>query len=236
MAPGYWRSIRRLTFFHVQRFIEALLAECGLHQAEKSRPQIAPIRPLRISGRWQAGFALDFHTKTSRFMGYDEYGHRLFDTTYTEVGDLLYRFKYQGDLAVKDDLVETIVNFIKSWNPDIEVIVPVPSTRAARPVQPVPILAKAIGQKLGIPVVPRCIKKVKKITPLKDISDNAARRQILRGAFQVRSTQVADKRVLLFDDLYRSGATLNTITEALYDQGKVAAVYALTVTRTRSKK
>lgn len=40
--------------------------------------------------------------------------------------------------------------------------------------------------------------------------------------------------MLLFDDLFRSGATMNSITAALYDDGKVADVFALTVTRTRS--
>jgi hypothetical protein len=35
-------------------------------------------------------------------------------------------------------------------------------------------------------------------------------------------------------DLYRSGATMDAITAALYDDGRVADVFALTVTRTRS--
>jgi len=38
----------------------------------------------------------------------------------------------------------------------------------------------------------------------------------------------------LFDDLYRSGATMDAITTALYEQGKAADVFALTITRTRS--
>ena len=39
---------------------------------------------------------------------------------------------------------------------------------------------------------------------------------------------------LLFDDLYRSGATMNEITTTLYDQGSAADVFVLTITRTRS--
>ncbi|HSB73357.1 MAG TPA: phosphoribosyltransferase family protein [Candidatus Methylomirabilis sp.] len=42
------------------------------------------------------------------------------------------------------------------------------------------------------------------------------------------------KSVLLVDDLYRSGATLNAVTEALRTKGKVSAVYAFAPTRTRS--
>lgn len=43
------------------------------------------------------------------------------------------------------------------------------------------------------------------------------------------------RHVLLFDDLHRSGATMNAITEALYDDGDAAEVFALTITRTRSR-
>jgi len=169
-------------------------------------------------------------------LGYDEYGHQLFDTTYTEVGDLLYRLKYRGDLSIKDELVETIVNFIKSWNPPVDIIVPVPPTRSDRKVQPVIILSEAIGSKLGISVLPKCIRKVKGISELKDVYDFNKRHELLSGAYEVQSQPLINKRVLLFDDLYRSGATMNTIAELLYNKGKVADVYALTVTRTRSRR
>jgi hypothetical protein len=43
----------------------------------------------------------------------------------------------------------------------------------------------------------------------------------------------AEKRFA--SDLFRSGATMNAITGALYDQGRARDVYALTLTRTRSK-
>lgn len=42
-------------------------------------------------------------------------------------------------------------------------------------------------------------------------------------------------KILLFDDLYRSGATMNAITEVLYDEGYADDIYALTITRTRSR-
>jgi competence protein ComFC len=40
--------------------------------------------------------------------------------------------------------------------------------------------------------------------------------------------------ILLFDDLYRSGATMDAITAELYESGKAMDVFALTITRTRS--
>lgn len=201
-----------------------------------STPRMVKIHPCRLKGKWREGYALDFHTTKSAFMGYDEYGHPFFDTTYSEVGDLLFRLKYRGDFSIKDLLVETVVNFIRTWKPAVEVIVPVPPTRAARPVQPVLILSQAIGAKLGMPVAADCIKKVRKIPELKGVFDFEERRKLLNGAFSVKSMMVEGKGVLLVDDLYRSGATMNTISEMLYAQGGVAEVYALAVTRTRSKR
>ncbi len=57
----------------------------------------------------------------------------------------------------------------------------------------------------------------------------------LEGAHSVAVSAIRGQRVLLLDDLYRSGATMNAITAALYDQGVVVDVYALAVTRTRSR-
>lgn len=39
--------------------------------------------------------------------------------------------------------------------------------------------------------------------------------------------------MLLFDDLYRSGATLNAVTRVLYEQARCSDGYALALTRTR---
>jgi predicted amidophosphoribosyltransferase len=45
---------------------------------------------------------------------------------------------------------------------------------------------------------------------------------------------VQSKNVLLFDDLFRSGATMNAIAAELRDNGGLADLFALTITRTRS--
>ena len=64
--------------------------------------------------------------------------------------------------------------------------------------------------------------------------DPEKRRELLEGLYTVDALQTQDKSVLLFDDLYRSGATLNAITELLMTEGRAKAVRVLTITRTRS--
>ena len=71
---------------------------------------------------------------------------------------------------------------------------------------------------------------------LKGLDEKKDRRKELREAFQVEDDRFADKDVLVFDDLFRSGETLREVTRTLIEQGHVARVYILTLTKTRKKK
>lgn len=195
---------------------------------------MAQVRPIRMPGRWREGFVLDYHTLGSSFLGHDEYGHPIFDTKRTELGELLYRLKYRSDNSVVEEIVRTAAQFVNSWNPGVEVIVPVPPSRS-RSLQPVLILAAGLSKQLGIPCLEKIVTKVKEIPELKNVYEYDERLRLLAGAHVVEESLVAGKKVLLFDDLYRSGATMNDITALLYDQGRAAEVFALAITRTRSK-
>lgn len=193
------------------------------------------LHPIKLSGHWHEGFALDIHTISSTFVGYDEYGHERFDSQYSQIGELLYRLKYGRDRSVLNEIVETATNFIANeWKIRIEAIVPVPPSKSNRSVQPVIEVAKGISTRLQIPYS-EAIKKVKGTPELKNVFDYQKRQELLREAFGMKSLELKGKDILLFDDLFRSGATLNAITRVLYDSGIVSRVYALTLTKTRSK-
>ena len=195
---------------------------------------MAEIDPKRISGNWKEGFALDFHTLRSEYIGDDEYGHPQFDTTRSKIGELLYRLKYKEDKSVLEEIITTASEFIKSRNWALDLVVAVPPSRMGRAFQPVPPMAKGIASALVIDVCIDCVIKVKETPELKRIFDFGQRLGMLRDAFEVREPDVAGHTVLLFDDLYRSGATLNAVTRVLLEQGKAKNVYTLTLTMTRS--
>ena len=87
---------------------------------------------------------------------------------------------------------------------------------------------------MGIPVEFKGLMRAKKIPELKNIYDYHERLRLLDGAHTLEASSIAGQKVLLFDDLYRSGATMNSITEALYNVD-VLEVSALAITRTRSR-
>lgn len=195
---------------------------------------MAKFQPRKIPGRWRDGYALDLHTLSSTAIGYDEFGHMRFDTTRSEVGELLYKLKFSRDETVVPVIVEALQEFVKSWKPPVDAIVPVPPS-SERPLQPVMVLATMLSLRLGIALVD-CVKKVKETPQLKNVTDFDERLQLLDGLHQVDPSATQGRKILLFDDLYRSGATMNAITDLLYDQGGAADVFALTVTRTRSNR
>lgn len=194
------------------------------------------IHPIHIQGRWQDGFALDLHTVSSTYIGDDEFGHPQFDNRRSAIGDLLYRFKYNSDSSVEKELAETAAHFIRKWSPGIDLIVPVPPSRSRRSRPPVLVLAELICNQIGVELGNNCITKCKMTAELKNVLDYDQRLKLLDGAFRVCASRVDGRRVLLFDDLYRSGATMNAVATALYDEAKVSAVFALALTRTRGNR
>lgn len=192
------------------------------------------ISPKLIKGEWNEGYALDFHTIGTEFLGYNSYGQPEYQTTRTPLGELMFRLKYEQDYSGLEFIAETVAEFLTSWNLEIDLFVPVPPTGTKRKQHPVQEIAKFLNEFHPVPVSEGAVKKIKSIGHLRNVLDYEERAAALGGAFSANPEETRGKRVLLFDDLYRSGATLNAVAHVLRSEGGVASVFALTVTRTRS--
>jgi predicted amidophosphoribosyltransferase len=136
-----------------------------------------------------------------------------------------FQLKYHRDQTAVDQLAEAAEGFLRSWKPPIDAIIPVPPS-LTRPNQPVIAVAMALAQRLQIPLCVSCLSKIKQTPQLKDIVEYDKR----TDAFTVATNQTTGKSLLLFDDLYGSGATVSHIAEVLKTQGGSTAVYLLTLT------
>ena len=194
------------------------------------------INPIPITGPWDEGFALDLHTVSSQYLGDDAYGNPQFDTERSPVGELLFQLKYRSDKLVAAALCETAADFVKGrrWTPDL--VIPVPPSRPGRRFQPVPFLADGVAKLLGCPFCEDCVAKIKATTELKSVYDYRERLEKLKDAYSVKTDKTTGRAILLIDDLYRSGATLEAVAGALRADGKVGKIFALTFTRTRSNR
>jgi competence protein ComFC len=193
---------------------------------------IVKINPIQIDGRWHSGVALDLHTTRSTPVGYNEQGHMQFDTERPEIAELLYRLKSRADRDAGGPIIETAANFLSAHRDKFDCIIPVPPSHQ-RALQPVEVLAEGIGVALSVPVLSR-ITKTRPTPQLKNVTDPDERKKQVEGLYQVDATQTQGRNILLFDDLFRSGTTMNAITDELLGPGKAARVLALTITKTRS--
>jgi predicted amidophosphoribosyltransferase len=196
------------------------------------------INPRKVFGNWSEGYTLDLHTISSVFLGYDEFGHEFFDTKRSDLGELLYKLKYKQDKNVLAAIIKISIDFlISNWMIDgiIDGIIPMPPSRTNRKIQPVIEISRGISVGLKIPLFEDILRKNREQPELKRIFDYHDRLEILKDNFVIadRFGLIKEKQILLFDDLFRSGATFNAATEAIYRKGQAYKVYVLALTRTR---
>lgn len=188
--------------------------------------------PQGVKGPWKAGIILDWHTIASQVIGENEFGHPIFDTQRSEIGELLYRFKYRSDRAALTKMLRLCNEYlVRHVCGKFEIVLPVPPSHSARIVTK--CIAQGVAAGLGVSYSDTALTKRKNTSALKSVVDPDVRRQLLRDAFRVDKKQVEGKKVLLVDDVFRSGATLESAAEAVTGQGSPMAVYVLAMTRTR---
>lgn len=214
------------------------------------------INPQILTGHWKAGFALDLHTLssvpkewTTKKVTVTEFidGKLVtvekevqdqitkWDTTYTPIGLEMNHLKYWKERHRAEIIgivaAEWLQKQLPTWK--INVVIPIPPSDITREFQPVYEIVRHIGSCCNLPIDFNILNKIKTTTPQKGIVDVVQRKEELKDAFAINDNSLLDKNVLLFDDLYRSGETLNTVCDILANKGKAASVYVLTITKTR---
>jgi ComF family protein len=115
---------------------------------------------------------------------------------------------------------------------DWDALVPVPlywTRRWRRGFNQAEVLARAVGRRHGLPVLSRALIRVRATPPQQ--GDVEARRQNVRDAFRARqAARIAGRRLLVVDDVFTTGATVNACAKTLL-QADAAAVGVLTLAR-----
>ena len=117
-----------------------------------------------------------------------------------------------------------------------DAIIPIPPTNRNRAIQPVMEIAKELGRRKRVKVLD-ILEKEKTDKEIKNVDDPKERKALLKKAMKLSGNHdISGKKVLLLDDLYRSGITLQVATDLLYKKAKVDTVCVLTLTKTRSNR
>lgn len=118
----------------------------------------------------------------------------------------------------------------------IRVLIPVPMNRKKRRERGFDqsrILAEKIGAILGIPVDAESLVRNRYTRPQKEL-DAVGRKNNLRGAFTLREGARIPEPVLIIDDIYTTGATVDEICRTLQTAG-VSRIYFLALCTGKGK-
>ena len=147
----------------------------------------------------------------------------------------IQRFKYQRNLGTGALLAQLAAEHfaLAAEECDYDCILPVPlhvNRLRWRGFNQSLLLAQAIGKRHEIAVDPFVLLRTKPTPPQTQLSERE-RRANVRGAFGVSDPErLAGKRLLVVDDVYTSGATVEECARTLY-QGGAQAVDVFTLAR-----
>ncbi len=113
----------------------------------------------------------------------------------------------------------------------LELLLPVPADRSRRRgFAPLTTLARSLARRSGLQLQVGNLVKTRSTRPQVGL-DSRERRRNLAGAFSLRRPQLlADRKVLLLDDVWTTGSTMRECARVLHAAG--ALVYSLTIART----
>ena len=147
-------------------------------------------------------------------------GIYLYDGVMREV---MYRFKYKNKRYYADYFARQARRLYQRWINDIapDIILPVPMYRGKmrkRGYDQAKCFATALSKVFDIKVGKGILSRVRSTKPQKGLS-GAQRRLNLKNAFHVRGNLVQSQRILLVDDIYTTGSTVDAAAEALKNAG-----------------
>lgn len=143
----------------------------------------------------------------------------------------MVRYKYYGCREYGDFYARAMFLYgkeaLKRWKPDVMVPVPLhPQKQRTRGFNQAEYLAEGLKKFTGIPVDTSLLQKIKNTKSQKKLSASM-RRKNLQEAFRA-SPRAAGKRILLIDDVYTTGSTMDAAAACLKGCG-AKRVYFMTV-------
>lgn len=156
-----------------------------------------------------------------------------FPLSYELIGDSVFRFKYANRPEYGAFYAKCIVERWREWieavDPDALIPVPLHKKRFnKRGYNQAEILAKEISNLINVPCLPGLVSRVKNTAPQKRF-DRKQRQINVKKAFIVNENSVKLSTVIVVDDIFTTGSTIEALSDVLKKAG-VKRVYFLTIT------
>lgn len=154
------------------------------------------------------------------------------------IKDLIHRYKFNGEYSLCElfsDMLHDRIRDIRELD-DFDFMTCVPISRqrlSSRGYNQSELIAKSVSERLKLPYV-TCVHKHRH-TIAQSLLKKSGRIANIRDAFIADAERVCGNKILLFDDIITTGATINECSGELYDKGaSFVAGLSLAVTRRKT--
>ena len=145
-------------------------------------------------------------------MNYDSVSRKI-------LSDLKYRNRRDNGDYVAAEMALRLGDDILGMQPDVLIPVPVhPRRKRVRGFNQAELIARRLGERLGIPVRTDLLARIKNTRPQKELGSLGRLNNLLQ-AFAVKRWDTALRRVVLIDDIYTTGSTVEACTRVLLAAG-----------------
>ena len=147
----------------------------------------------------------------------------------------LHTMKYRGNLALGEALASQMVEFLRSLQWELDLMIPIPLGKQRlkeRGYNQVALVAQPLAYQSDLTYAPQALWKSRETRSQVGLNVSQ-RRENVSNAYQADPAVVHGKSILLMDDVATTGSTIVSSTQALLTCG-ARDVYAITIARALS--
>lgn len=142
---------------------------------------------------------------------------------YHSMASSIYRFKYGGRQEYAEFygeiMAECLAEKFRVWKPEALLPVPIHASRLRkRGYNQAEVLAKEISKICGIPTRMDIIERSRKTVPQKELNEEE-RQNNLKRAFKICKNDVKLNTIVIIDDIYTTGSTIDAMACKLRNEG-----------------
>jgi len=146
------------------------------------------------------------------------------------IREAVHQLKYQNDIGIPRILASYLLKIVQTENWELDLVIPIPlsgTKQEQRGYNQAERLARPLAEVLKKPLSTEGLRRIRENTSQVDL-DVRSRRENVRGVFKAEPSIVRGKNILLIDDVFTTGATLESASQALRDANS-GLIYAVTV-------
>jgi len=139
-----------------------------------------------------------------------------------DVKTLIYKLKYSGHTYLATTIGHIMADKLKQENIEADIIIPVPLHRSKerkRGFNQAILISKYMVGKIDISLDINALTRIKNTRAMHNLT-RGERLENVEGAFEVANKEaIANKNILLIDDIFTTGSTVNSCSKELINNG-----------------